>query len=366
VAGEIISDRLPARMRNPLVSVIMPVYNVENYVGAAVGSVLNQTYGDFELLIVDDCSTDRSMEVVRSFDDQRIRNIRHDCNRGLAHARNSGISASRGSLLAFLDSDDVVVKDRLAKQTSFMHAHPDIALCAGWHRSMSRDGVVDPWENRITIDPDALNASLVFTNLFNASTIMMRRETVPDGGFRNVFAEDYEFLVRMALKYRLALLREVLAYYRQNPSGITGTTTMDKMLQDQWKARFVLLDLLGVAATTHYRDAHFSIINSRGNLDADEVKCLHQWFMTLVAANHRVRLFDPAAFERAASYIWFSRLYQASGSGFEAVKLLFSSTLGFRHSQPAMPRFKFLVKAMMHRPFRRADATDRFSSVPPA
>lgn len=340
-------------MRSPLVSVIMPVYNVENYVGAAVGSVLNQTYENFELLIVDDCSPDRSIEVVRSFGDERIRIIRHDCNRGLAQSRNSAIGASRGSLLAFLDSDDVMVKHRLAKQTTFMRAHPDIALCAGWVRRMSRDGVIDPREYRITIDPDAVNASLVFTNLFNASTIMMRREAVPEGGFRSVFAEDYEFLVRVASRHRLAFLREVLACYRQNPTGIMRTTLMEKILQDQWKARFMLLDLLGVAAAAHYRDRHFSIVNRADNLDVDEVKCLHQWFMTLVKANNRARLFEPAAFERAASYVWFYHLYRASGSGFEAVKLLFSSTLGFRHSQPAMTLGKFFAKAMVHRPFRR-------------
>jgi hypothetical protein len=256
--------------------------------------------------------------------------------------------------LAFLDSDDVMVKHRLAKQTRFMRAHPDIALCAGWVRPMSQDGVIDPKEHhRIIIDPDAVNASLVFTNLFNASTIMMRREAVPDGGFRNVFGEDYEFLVRVALRYRLGFLREVLACYRQNPTGIMRTTAMDKILQDLWKARFILLDSLGVAATTHYSDAHFAIFNRLGNLDLDEVKCLHQWFMTLVEANNRARLFEPAAFERAASYVWFPHLYRASGRGFEAVKLLFSSTLGFRHSQPALTLFKFFVKAMIRRPYRR-------------
>lgn len=335
---------------------IMPVYNVENYVSAAVESVLNQTYGNFELLIVDDCSPDRSIEKVRSFDDKRIRIIRHDCNRGLAHARNSAISESRGSLLAFLDSDDLMVKHRLAKQTRFMQAHPDIALCGGWVRSISPDGVIDPREHRITIDQDAANASLAFVNLFTPSTIMMRREAVPDGGFRNIIAEDYEFLVRVASRHRLGFLREVLAYYRQNPTGLMRTTAMEKKLQDQWQGRLILLDLLGVAATNHYRDAHFSILNRRGNRDVDEVRCLHQWFMTLVEANNRARLFEPAAFERAASYVWFSELYRASGSGFEAVKVLFSSALGFRHSQPAMTLFKFLVKAMMHRPFRREES----------
>ena len=90
---------------NPLISVVMPVFNVERYVAEAIGSVLAQSFADFELIIVDDGGKDRSMEICRSFGDPRIR-IVSQANRGLAGARNSGILAARGEFVALLDSDD--------------------------------------------------------------------------------------------------------------------------------------------------------------------------------------------------------------------------------------------------------------------
>jgi len=88
------------------VSVIIPTYNRAHLVGRAIRSVLNQTYQDFEIIVVDDCSTDNTEEIVKGFNDHRIRYMRHDRNRGGSAARNTGIKASQGKYIAFLDSDD--------------------------------------------------------------------------------------------------------------------------------------------------------------------------------------------------------------------------------------------------------------------
>jgi len=102
--------------RNPTVSVIIPTYNRAHLVGRAIQSVLNQTYQDFELIVVDDGSTDNTEEVVKGFNDARIRYIRHDENKGLPAARNTGIEAARGEYIAFLDSDDEWLERKLEKQ----------------------------------------------------------------------------------------------------------------------------------------------------------------------------------------------------------------------------------------------------------
>ena len=94
------------------VSVIIPTYNRAHLVGRAIRSVLNQTYQDFEIIVVDDCSTDNTEEIVKGFNDHRIRYMRHDRNRGGSAARNTGIKASQGKYIAFLDSDD----ERLLKK----------------------------------------------------------------------------------------------------------------------------------------------------------------------------------------------------------------------------------------------------------
>ena len=98
-----------------LVSVIMPAYNVEKYIGEAIQSVLNQTYKNFELIIFDDGSTDKTWEIIQSFNDSRIIAIRHQQNKGVAEARNTALKIAKGKWVALIDSDDVWLSDRLEK-----------------------------------------------------------------------------------------------------------------------------------------------------------------------------------------------------------------------------------------------------------
>lgn len=111
----------------PVVSVVMPVYNVEAYVAEAVQSVLRQTFSDFELIIIDDGGSDRSVEICKSFDDQRIR-IVSQANRGLAGARNTGIGEARGRYIAFLDSDDRWLPEKLALHVIHLDNNPQLGV----------------------------------------------------------------------------------------------------------------------------------------------------------------------------------------------------------------------------------------------
>ena len=106
-------------MNNPLVSVVMPVYNREMYVGAAIESILGQTFTDFELIIVDDGSTDQSVAIIQGYRDPRIRLIRFSQNKGVSAARNVGNHEARGEFIAVMDSDDIALPKRLEKQLAF-------------------------------------------------------------------------------------------------------------------------------------------------------------------------------------------------------------------------------------------------------
>ena len=112
----------------PLVSVVMPVYNTEKYVGEAIESILGQTFSDFEFIIVDDGSRDRSPAIIRDYErsDERIRCLRLERNAGTAAAKNHGIAAATGEFIAGMDSDDVSLPERLGKQLEFLRANPDI------------------------------------------------------------------------------------------------------------------------------------------------------------------------------------------------------------------------------------------------
>jgi glycosyltransferase involved in cell wall biosynthesis len=121
----------------PKVSVIMPVYNVEQFVAEAVTSVLAQSFEDFELLIIDDRSPDQSIAICQSFDDPRIRILHHEFNRGLAGARNTGVHHAQGEYLAFLDSDDCWHKEKLARHVEHLEANPKVGV------SFSRSAFID-------------------------------------------------------------------------------------------------------------------------------------------------------------------------------------------------------------------------------
>lgn len=126
-------------MSAPLVSVIMPLYNCERYVREAVDSVLAQTYGNLELIVVDDCSSDASPQIIELYGDSRIRLLRHEVNRGAAAARNTAIEHARGDYIAFLDSDDAWYPDKLEKQMAFMD-RKGAALSFTAYETIEEDG----------------------------------------------------------------------------------------------------------------------------------------------------------------------------------------------------------------------------------
>ena len=115
---------------SPTISVLMPVYNVEAYIGEAVESILAQTFADFELIILDDCSTDKTSDIVTTFSDSRIRYIKQPRNLGLSENLNTGIRMARGKYIARMDGDDIAVNTWLEKGKCVLDNNPDIGICS--------------------------------------------------------------------------------------------------------------------------------------------------------------------------------------------------------------------------------------------
>lgn len=197
-----------------LVSVIMPAYNAERFIEKAIASVLSQTYTDWELLILDDCSTDRTAEIAERFSeaDSRIRLLRNPKNLGVAITRNIGFDAAGGRWVALLDSDDVWRGDKLEKQLAVAEkTGADIIYCSyalidesGAHQS---DFVVPE-----TTSYDAM----LKESVLSCSTVMLRRGILTEHRFSpDCYHEDYAFWLKLLRSgYRAAASREILADYR--------------------------------------------------------------------------------------------------------------------------------------------------------
>lgn len=203
----------------PLISVILPVYNGEKYLADAIESILTQTFTDFELLVVDDGSQDGSAEIVRKYAkrDERIRLLQHESNQGHAAARNSGLEAAQGKFIAAMDADDISLPERLRKQVDFMQSHSKIGLL-GVHW-LQVDENLKPISDHIMPLEHALIVLRLFfrRNSLAGPTILMRRETLDsvDGYDARSSTGDTDLFARLVGKTRFANLPLTL-YLRRN------------------------------------------------------------------------------------------------------------------------------------------------------
>lgn len=209
----------------PQISVVMPVRDGARWLGDAIASIIGQTFGDFELLVIDDGSSDDSRRIAEEWahGDSRIR-VLHLDRSGLVAALNLGLSESRGRLIARLDADDIAHPDRLARQSGYLELHPEIALLGSWARRIDEhgapQGIVQP-ETR----PDRLTRLLTEgKNPFLHSSMMIRSVTLQKiGGYRPAFegAEDYDLWLRIAEVAQIANLAQCLIQYRSHPTSVT-------------------------------------------------------------------------------------------------------------------------------------------------
>ncbi|WP_051608621.1 glycosyltransferase [Selenomonas sp. FC4001] len=208
----------------PLVSVLMPVYNAETYLYEAIISILNQSFEDFEFLIVDDGSTDHSMDIVHKFDDYRIKILHNDGNRGLVYSLNRGIKEAKGKYIARMDADDVSRPERLAKQADYMERHPDVAVCGSFIQTFFKN-VINSCQTYPVRDEE-IKGMMLFQSAFAHPAVMIRRDMLV---LSNLYyreemkhAEDYDLWSRMMQKYRFYNIPEVLLNYRMSGDSVSS------------------------------------------------------------------------------------------------------------------------------------------------
>lgn len=219
-------------MNVPLVSVIMPCYNNANYVAAALESVLSQDYPNFEVIVVDDGSTDNSVAVLETFNDKIT--VVKQANQGPAAARNNGLKMAKGKYVAFNDSDDFWLPGKLSAQVSYLEKNPEIGLCycqwAIWDNEVPFKEISARFsasKQTLETDPDYtgwLYLKLLKDSIIHTITAVIRRTVLDDVGFFNAkyrIGEDHDLWLRISHKYKIAKLNHVFAVYRDNPTSIT-------------------------------------------------------------------------------------------------------------------------------------------------
>lgn len=227
-------------MSTPLLSFIVLSYNYRDYIQTTLRSILEQTVQDFEVVVVDDCSTDDSREVVQSFTDPRIRLLANPHNLGGAASYNVAVQAARGEWLVNLDADDWIAPEKCAVQLAAVAADPTIDIIGSWVRVVGDDGMPHP--DAATIEPmvnrsHALNLveSWIGQNPLCRSSVMMRRAAHLRIGLDDasmVRAPDYELWTRaLAAGCRFALVQQPLTFQRLQARGVTHADPAGTLLE---------------------------------------------------------------------------------------------------------------------------------------
>ncbi len=287
---------------SPRVSVLMSVYNDPQYLPAAIESMLRQSFSDFELVIVDDGSTDETSSILARYNDDRIVCLRNPTNMGLAYSLNRALATARGIYVARQDADDLSSDLRLACQVSYLDLHPDVAVVGTSYYELHEErGVVKLI--RPPTGTDEIRDALFYEHTFCHSAVMMRRCCVEAvGGYYVAYraAQDRDLWLRLAERFEMANLDEPLHTLRVRAASVSSTRRAEQRALAQQAARcalsrgvlrpsaralgrFYWLEALEATAAHDHNRAHKSLTEALLNnaeLDAD-------WQYLIFRAVHR-------------------------------------------------------------------------------
>lgn len=299
----------------------MAAYNASKYIEVAVKSILNQTYQDFELLIVNDGSTDDTSEILESFKDERIRIINNLENKGLTYTRNIALQEARGQFIAIMDSDDISYPNRLAIQIDAFKDKPDLALYGGQAKMIDENQKEIGFIKESETNPNLLKVKLLFHNTFVHSSVMIRTSVFREfGGYQEPFAEDYDLFLRIAQKYAVGNSSEFVIAYRWHGSNISRTEG-EKIVKQLLPIKEKLLKKIGLKSTISQQ----KILTNPYIWDDVSIYEYQELFRSLLSYNKKEKAFNEQILEGIIFDKWYNALIHLGRAN--TLKLFFSKPM---------------------------------------
>jgi len=270
----------------PRVSVIMPVFDGEQFLSKAIQSILNQTFGDFEFIIIDDASRDSSLAIARKFArrDARIQIIENPRNLGISATLNKGIRAAQGDYLARIDADDVSAPKRLEYQVDFMNANTAVGICGSWVKYIGDfDAVLKFPKNH-----DSIHARMLFENALAHPSVMMRSASIRervlyyDEDVR--YAQDYELWSRAVSRVMMANVDQVLVLHRAHSQRVSSRYGQIQQATHDMVHRRLLTEL-GLQFSDDDIRLHQQLSTHRYDEDVDFLKRTQRWLKAIAESN---------------------------------------------------------------------------------
>lgn len=328
------------------ITVLMPVYNASAYLKEAIDSVLSQTFKNFELLLINDGSTDNSEEIILSYSDKRIRYFKNEKNLGLIATLNKGIELIETPYIVRADADDINYPERLQTQYDFMEKNPAIALCGSWFEIIGdRIGFVKYVENH-----NEIILKMLYQCHFCHPTIILRKEMIDifEIKFDPIFihAEDYDFFTRIAEKFPVANIQKVLVKYRIHSGSVSAH---NKKIQDEnsFKIKQRLFKKIGIIINEQALSLYQKIAQHEYETAPDFIENSKQLLEKMVSANDTTLYFEKEFFRQHIGRLWFNTVYNATPINASRYKVFHSSFLSNYCALSLVERGKLILKSIM-------------------
>jgi glycosyltransferase involved in cell wall biosynthesis len=325
------------------VSVILPAYNAGPYIAEAIASILSQTYTNFELIIINDCSIDNTEEQILSFTDKRIVYTKNEENRGLIFNLNKGIELSKGKYLVRMDADDISLPDRIATQVEFMENHSEIGVSGTWFQSFGAINSISRYEE----NDDAIKLQMLFHCRFCHPSVIIRKQVLTDNNFQFSteyhHAEDYELWARIGFKTQFANIQKVLLKYRVHANSVTfkyaeiQRSNSDKVIQ-------YLFGKIGVDISAEIIPLWIKFCYVEFNLSINELKQIEKLIVALINANKASKYVSNKALEQFLVIKWFDICYNNIKN--KQVQTIFNNS-SVSALLPLKSRLKFRLKGLI-------------------
>ncbi|HQQ03704.1 MAG TPA: glycosyltransferase [Kiritimatiellia bacterium] len=337
-------------VQNPRITVLMPVRNAGEFLEQTLESIWRQSFRDFELLVVDDASSDRTPEILAACRDSRLRVVRNESRLKLSGALNRGLKEARGEYIARMDADDLMRRRRLEWQLAFMEQNPGMACCGGW---MSSFGQNPRKTMRFPSGMEDIRAFSLFYTPFAHPSVMFRRDCFMgeqlnyDVGFYP--AEDYELWSRVIPRFPCGNLSRVLVDYRVHGGSMTGGEWSEMDAQTV-RVQRCILNWLELAPSE--AEARTHRLASMGLLPAvqESFDSTEAWLLKIETANRKLHVFEAAALADILNYVWFRMAMGTMKSmGGRAWLLYRNSSLGSWGRHALQRKWLVRASALKHR-----------------
>ncbi|MEK5040740.1 glycosyltransferase family 2 protein [Sporosarcina sp. FSL K6-3457] len=276
----------------PKASVVMTTYNDSEYLIESIQSVLNQTFIDFEFIIVNDGSTDKTIDIINSFDDPRIIIINNLKNMGTSYSSNRAIEIARGEYIFRADSDDINYPNRFETQIQFMEGNKNIDICGSWADRLYDSGEIDLWSYPSTHN-EILVGQLFYPNVIHP-TLIIRRKVFLEHDItydeRISLTEDYNLFVRLIPKVNYHNIPECLIKYRKRKGSLSFDNNKNKPYLN--RARLIALSKLEIFPTEKELEYHWILHDRRKLNDSESILQIVNWAYRLLVQNEKLEIYN--------------------------------------------------------------------------